>query len=125
MLRLTFRNAETEPAPSRTEIIAATPENPRVRVEEDEKFLRYCTEGGQVELKKYPFAVRFLKNGKELCRLAKCGLQLRPTEITEPHWETVPGTETGMKLAKTDVMPRYRFWLSFDFGDDERILGLG
>jgi alpha-D-xyloside xylohydrolase len=125
VIRLTFRKAGTEPAPSRTGIIAAKSENPRVRVEEDVKFLRYCTDGGYVELKKYPFEVRFIKNGKELCRLAKCGLQLRPTDITEPHWETVPGTETGMKLAKTDVTPGYRFWLSFDFGDDERILGLG
>ncbi|MBQ3928442.1 MAG: hypothetical protein II710_07365, partial [Clostridia bacterium] len=125
VIRLVFREAEKEKAQSRTGIIVGKPEHVSVQVEEDDTCLRYLTGDGFIEMKKYPFAVRFVRNGRELCRLSKCGLQLRPAEITEPVWECVKGTEKEMRLRETLRNPGYRFWLSFDFEKDERILGLG
>ncbi|MBP5293840.1 MAG: DUF5110 domain-containing protein [Clostridia bacterium] len=125
VIRLVFREAEKETAQSRTGIVVGKPEHVSVRVEEDDTCLRYLTEDGFIEMKKYPFAIRFVRNGRELCRLSKCGLQLRPAEITEPVWECVKGTEKEMRLRETLRNPGYRFWLSFDFEKDERILGLG
>lgn len=106
-------------------IVTATPDNVAFTVEETARCLLFSAGAAAVEINKGTFAVRLLRDGKELTRLSHWGMQLRDTTITTPHYESDRTTTDKLRHVKTDETAGYKFYLSFDFARDEQIYGLG
>lgn len=107
------------------DLICGTPEDTAFSVSETDAELTFSTSAASVVLRRATFGVRLFVNGKEVSALSRWGMQLRDTTITTPHY--VPDLTDGTHLIHTGTDERhgYRFWLSFDFGKDEQIYGLG
>ena len=123
IIRLSYTKETFSDTPSA--LVTTTAEDIPFTVDENELFLTFSAGSAAVEIKKTTFAVRFLRDGKELTRLSHWGMQLRDTTITTPHYESDRTTEDKLRHVGTDEMPGFKFYLSFDFAKDEQIYGLG
>ena len=94
-------------------------------VEDGDLYLTFSAGAAVVEIKKTTFAIRFLRDGKELAHLSRWGMQLKDTTITIPHYVSDTETENKLKHVNTEQFPGHKFYLSFDFDKDEQIYGLG
>lgn len=123
IIRLSY--AKGEFVESTTNIVNATPDDVPFTVEDGELYLTFSTGCAAVEIKKTTFAIRFLRDGKELAHLSRWGMQLKDATITVPHYLSDKETENKLKHVGTDEMSGFKFYLSFDFDKDEQIYGLG
>lgn len=123
ILRLSYTRETFSDATS--DLVTATAQDIPFTVEEQGAYLTFSTGTAAVEIKKTTFAVRFLRDGKELTRLSHWGMQLRDTTITVPHYTADRTTADKLRHTGTDELPGFKFYLSFDFAPDEQIYGLG
>ncbi len=106
-------------------LVTVAPDEVPFTVEDDGTFLTFSAGEAAVTIKKTTFALRFLRGGREIARLSRWGMQLKETTVTVPHYTADRETKDKLRLTHTDELPGFRFYLSFDFADDEVIYGLG
>ena len=107
------------------DIVVAKADDIPVTLTEEEALITLAAPGVAVEVRRATFAIRFLRGGRELCRLSPFGMQLKDTTVTVPHYESDPETEDRLRHVNTEEIPGYRFYLSFDLPKEEPIYGLG
>lgn len=123
IIRLTCATRDWEDAVS--DIVHASAEDVPYTIRDDGVCFTFSVGAASVEIRKTTFAVRFLREGQELARLSRWGMQLRDTVITRPHYVSDRSTQDALKQMSVDEAPGYKFYLSFDFEPDEQIYGLG
>lgn len=78
-----------------------------------------------VKIHKPTFGIRLFRDGEEVVKLSRWGMQLRDTAVTIPHHTADRTTTDKLKLVNTEELPGYKFYLSMDLPADEQIYGLG
>lgn len=107
------------------DLVVGTPGDCEFSVDDDGTQLTFSTACAAVSVRRATFGIRFFRDGKEICSLSRWGMQLRDTVITKPIYEPDMEDGTHLKLIRTEERHGYRFYVSFDFGIDEKIYGLG
>ena len=123
IFRLSCTKSEFSTRPS--DLVLATPDAVAPTLTEFPDRILIDTASVTLEIRRATFAMRFLRNGEELLRLANRPMQLHETTITVPRNTTVGGDGTHLVKKEAEQLPGYRFYLSLDLTKDERIHGLG
>lgn len=124
ILRLTCTLDEPGERQPAGDLIVGTPRG-RLTVTETDAEVTFSAGEAALVVRRASFGLSFTRKGRKICTLAPVGILLHRTTITKPVWVTDPDDVTKLKQTRTEERPGYRFWLSFDFGRDEHIYGLG
>ena len=108
-----------------SDIVTASPNNVPLILTEEADRITVGTSRVTLEIRRHTFAMRFLRGGTEILRLASEPLQLLDTTVTVPRHTADRETPDRLKLVKTDTLPGYRFSLSLDLDPNDVIYGLG
>lgn len=108
-----------------SDIVSGTAEDVPFSVDETDTYFTFSAGVAGVEIRKTTFAIRFLRDGDELVRLSRWGMQLRETTVTIPHYVSDRATTDKLKCVGVEERPGYKFYLSFDLDREEQIYGLG
>lgn len=112
-------------ADAASDIVVGKAEDIAVSLDENDTCFTFSAGVAGVEIRKTTFAIRFLREGEELVKLSRWGMQLRDTTVTIPHHVSDRTTTDKLQCVGVEEQVGYKFYLSFDLDRDEQIYGLG
>ncbi|MBQ7318986.1 MAG: DUF5110 domain-containing protein [Clostridia bacterium] len=123
VIRLSY--TESEFADGESDIVIAAPCAVDWRVEDSTAELCFFVGQASLRIRKATFAMTLQRDERRLVSFAPCGLQLRKTTVTVPHYHADRDTGDKLKCECIEELPGYRFYLSLDLLPEEQIYGLG